>query len=108
MSTMPVVAVNIRGQEFRIRTDDDEAALQRVAKYLDDTMATVERKTGTVDSLQLAILSALNLARELVEIREGRVSVTGNSGAAPGVDPARLQSLIELVESELGTNGAAH
>ncbi len=41
MSSKPVVAVNIRGQEFRIRTDDDEASLQRVASYLDDTMATV-------------------------------------------------------------------
>ncbi len=98
MSTKPVVAVSIRGQEFRIRTNDDEAALQRVAKYLDDTMATVEKKTGTVDSLQLALLSALNLARELVELRE--------RGGAPGpsaahVDPDRFEALIELAESAL-------
>ena len=96
MSDTPVVAVSIRGQEFRIRTNDDEASLQRVAKYLDDTMATVEKKTGTVDSLQLALLSALNLARELVELRE--------RGGAPApaaavVDPARFASLIELAES---------
>lgn len=98
MSTTPVVTVNIRGQEFRIRTDDDEASLQRVAKYLDDTMATVERQTGTVDSLQLALLSALNLARELVELREGG----GARGpSAPGVDPDRLESLIEFTESAL-------
>lgn len=98
MSTKPVVAVNIRGQEFRIRTDDDEASLQRVAKYLDDTMATVERQTGTVDSLQLALLSGLNLARELVELREGG----GARGpSAPGVDPDRLESLIEFTESAL-------
>ena len=98
MSTKPVVTVNIRGQEFRIRTDDDEAALQRVANYLDDTMATVERQTGTVDSLQLALLSALNLARELVELRE-RGGARGPS--APSVDPKRLESLIEFAESAL-------
>jgi len=98
VSTKPVVAVTIRGQEFRIRTDDDEASLQRVASYLDDTMATVERKTGTVDSLQLALLSALNLARELVELRE-RGDARGSSG--PDVDPVRLESLIELAESAL-------
>lgn len=98
MSSKPVVAVNIRGQEFRIRTDDDAASLQRVASYLDDTMATVEKKTGTVDSLQLALLSALNLARELVELRE-RSDARGPS--APGVDPDRLESLIELAESAL-------
>ena len=98
MSTKPVVTVNIRGEEFRIRTDDDEAALQRVANYLDDTMATVERQTGTVDSLQLALLSALNLARELVELRE-RGGARGPS--APSVDPKRLESLIEFAESAL-------
>lgn len=98
MSSKPVVAVNIRGQEFRIRTDDDAASLQRVASYLDETMATVEKKTGTVDSLQLALLSALNLARELVELRE-RGGAAGPSGA--GIAPERLESLIELAESAL-------
>ena len=96
MSTKPVVAVTIRGQEFRIRTDDDEASLARVASYLDDTMATVEQKTGTVDTLQVALLSALNLARELVELRE-RGGPQGPS--APGIDPNRIESLIELAES---------
>ena len=96
------MTIRIRGQEFRIRTNDDEASLQRVAQYLDDTMAKVEQKTGTVDSLQLAMLSALNLARELVAIREGRAP----GEVSPGVDPVRLQSLIELAESALGTNGA--
>ena len=98
MSAKPVVAVSIRGQEFRIRTDDDEASLQRVASYLDDTMATIEEKTGTVDSLQLALLSALNLARELVELRE-RGGARGPS--VPSVDPKRLESLIEFAESAL-------
>jgi len=98
VSTRPVVSVSIRGQEFRIRTDDDEASLQRVAQYLDDTMATVEKKTGTVDTLQLALLSALNIARELVELRE-RGGATNPSAA--GFDPARFESLIELAESAL-------
>ncbi len=98
MSAKPVVAVTIRGQEFRIRTDDDEASLQRVANYLDETMATVEQKTGTVDSLQLALLSALNLARELVELRD-RGGAQASSGV--GVDPDRFESLIEFAESAL-------
>jgi len=98
VSAKPVVAVTIRGQEFRIRTDDDETSLRRVAQYLDDTMTTVEKKTGTVDTLQLALLSALNLARELVELREAGVAV---DPAGAGVDPARLESLIELAESAL-------
>jgi len=90
------VAVRIRGQEFRILSDDDEAWLQRVAGYLDETMATVEERTGTVDSHDVALLTALNLARELVEIRE-REPVTRTKGAAAD----RLRQLIELAESAL-------
>lgn len=99
MAAREVVTIQIRGQEFRIRTDGESDALQRVANYLNETMALVEQQTGTVDSLDLALLSALNLARELVELREGRSAGSG----APGVDPSRLANLIELAESALAS-----
>ena len=98
MSARRTVAVRIRGQEYRIRSDDDEQALQRVATYLDETLAKVESRTGTVDSLDVALLTALNLAREIVAIREGRRPMTGGG---VGMDTARLRSLIELAESGL-------
>ena len=91
------VAVQLRGQEFRIRSDEDEAALQRIAGYVDETMAHIEQRTGTVDTLNVALLTALNLARELVDLREGRRRVAGS-----GVDDERLRSLIELAETALG------
>jgi len=91
-----LVTVRIRGKEFRVRTPDGEDSLQRVAGYLDETMATVEERTGTVDSLDVALLTALNLARELVEIRE-RDEVANAAGPGEG----RLRGLIELAESAL-------
>ena len=87
------VTVSIRGREFRVRTADDAASLQRVASYLDDTMTQVEERTGTIDSLDVAMLTALNLAREVVEMREA----TGDMGATS----TRIQGLIELAESAL-------
>ena len=102
-SSKQTVSVFIRGQEFRVRTDGDEDSLQRVAGYLDETMSAIEARTGTVDSLDVALLTGLNLARELVEIR-------GESGGAvrgPGVDEDRLQSLIELAEGALATPESA-
>lgn len=87
------VTVRIRGREFRIRSDADEESLARVAGYLDDAMARVEERTGTVDSLSVAMLTALNLAREVVEMRE--------DGAHRGDAPARLREVIELAESAL-------
>ena len=98
MSSRRSVSVRIRGKEYRILSDDDEKTLQRVASYLDETLAKVESKTGTVDSLDVALLPALKLARELVAIREGR---RPSEGGGVGVDPDRLRSLIELAESGL-------
>ena len=66
MAERESVTVLIRGKEFRIRTGADDDTLQRVASYLDETMTIVEERTGTVDSLDLALLTALNLAREIV------------------------------------------
>ncbi len=99
MAASEAVTIQIRGQEFRIRTDGESDALQRVAGYLNETMALVEQQTGTVDSLDLALLSALNLARELVDLREGRIGNAVASGA--GVDSERIENLIELAESAL-------
>lgn len=96
--TKRAVSVTIRGQEFRIRSEQDEESLQRVASYLDETMARVEERTGTVDSLGVAMLTALNLAREVVELRDG---------SAQAADPGRLRELIELAESALAGAPAA-
>jgi len=93
LSSKRSVAVRIRGQEFRIRADQDEEELQRVANYLDRAMSSVEERTGTVDSLDLAMLTALNLARELLRMRE--------EPAEEGGDPRRLRTLIELAEEAL-------
>ncbi len=94
MATTNSVSVRLRGREFRIRGDEDPKQLQRVAGYLDETMARVEEQTGAVDSLGVAMLTALNLAREVVEARD-RQSVSA------GANPRRLRSLIELAEAAL-------
>ena len=87
------VSVRIRGKEFRILTDGDETSLQRVAALVDQTMGRVERHTGAVDTMDVAMLAALNLARELLELREG--------GPLSGADADRLRSLVEQAESAL-------
>ena len=94
MAEKSSAVVRIRGREFRIRGGEDEDSLQRIATYLEETMARLEQRSRTVDSLDVALLTALNLAREVVELREGRQA---------GADPKRLRPLIELAESALGS-----
>lgn len=91
MSERKGIAVQIRGKEFRIRSDDDPAELQRVAAYVDATMKKVELRTGAIDSLDVAMLTSLNLARELVSKR----------GQASALPDDRLKALIDLAESAL-------
>jgi cell division protein ZapA (FtsZ GTPase activity inhibitor) len=89
------VAVEIAGQQYRIRSDADEDALHRLATYVDRAMVRVRQGTGTVDSLDVAVLTCLNLAREILALREQRGAVA---------EEEKLRALIERVESELGAS----
>lgn len=96
MSAKRSVPVSIRGRVFHVRTDGDEEELRRVAAYLDETLERVQRRTGTIDSEDVALLSALNLAREVVELREGGPRESPEQADA-------LRALIELAESALAS-----
>jgi cell division protein ZapA (FtsZ GTPase activity inhibitor) len=91
MAEKRTVAVRIRGQDFRIRSDEPSEQLQQIAETVDHTMARVEQRTGAVDYYDVALLTALNLAREVV----------GLESKAAGVDDSRLRSLIDLAESAI-------
>jgi cell division protein ZapA (FtsZ GTPase activity inhibitor) len=98
------VAVSILGHEYKIRSDADEAWLQRVAGCVDSAMTQIRERTGTVDTLDIAILTSLNLAREVLSLRD---TADALPSGATAVDEGRLRSLIELVEtaSERGHAG---
>ena len=101
MASKQTVIVTIRGKEFRVLGDEDAESLQRVAGYLDETMKSLEQRTGTVDSLEIALLTGLNLARELVRIREGR------GAGRVGAPEASLRALTDRVEAELAAASTA-
>ena len=94
------IAIRIAGKEYRIRSDADEAWLQRVARYVDESFREIRERTSTVDSFDIAILAALNLGQELIELREA-----GPAGGPGGlrIESAELAELIDFVESELSS-----
>jgi len=94
------VQVKIQGRAYKIRADGEASAasVNRAAAMLDETIERVRIRAGTVDSVDVAVLAALNVANSLVLERETR--------AAPAVDGVRLAALIDLVESALGAGGA--
>jgi cell division protein ZapA (FtsZ GTPase activity inhibitor) len=99
MTVKRSVSVRILGHEYRIRTDGDPAGLSRVADLVDETMGRLRERTGVVDSLDLAIMAALNLARDLVAERSARGS--------EAVGAARVRALTERIEGLLRASGSS-
>lgn len=86
------VSVTILGHEYKIRSDSDEAFVRRVAKLVDETMARIQERTRTVDSLDLAVLAAVNLASDLLTEKR-------RAGDRVGHDVStRIRALAELAE----------
>ncbi|HEU4427983.1 MAG TPA: cell division protein ZapA [Myxococcota bacterium] len=94
------VQVKIQGRAYKIRADGEAnaASVNRAAAMLDETIERVRIRAGTVDSVDVAVLAALNVANSLVLERETR--------SAPAVSDARVAALIELIESALASGGA--
>jgi cell division protein ZapA (FtsZ GTPase activity inhibitor) len=88
------VSVTIQGKQYKIRADGDGESVTRAAQLLDQTMDRVRERSGTADSIDVAVLAALNLANRLTSETTAK-AVTRDDGP-------RIDELIRLVE------GAVH
>ncbi len=61
--------VTIANSQFTIKTDADEAYIQDIARYLNGKIEEVQKKTKSVSTLNVIILSALNIADDLFRER---------------------------------------
>lgn len=84
------VAIRILGREYRLRGDGNPEHLHAVASYVDEMLREIQRSTP--DTQEAAILAALNLASELLQVRVSSVDVPR----------ARIRALIERIDSEAG------
>jgi len=62
--------VEIFGQRLGLRADGDAARLQELARFVDYRMREVADRTSSVDTVKIAVLTALNIADELFQERE--------------------------------------
>jgi cell division protein ZapA (FtsZ GTPase activity inhibitor) len=94
----PSITVRIFGQDYRIASEGGAAAEEQVhsaASLVDDTMRKIRDRTGTVDTLGLAVLTALNLSNRYL----GERDEPGAPAAGERVDSERVRALIDLVEA---------
>jgi cell division protein ZapA len=80
---MERVQVEIFGQVYSIKGGNDSALVRELAAFVDEKMKEVEKGTGTVDPLRVAILTALTITDELYRLREqcGTLEKTAGSAA---------------------------
>ncbi len=75
MAKERLVEIKVFGQVYTVKTDADEAHIQRIAQYVNEKMDEVIKNTKSVSSLNVAILTALNVADDLIREREKRLSL---------------------------------
>jgi len=71
------VRVNIFGQPYNIKGDASSDYIQQLAEYLNEKMEDVSRNVSSSNSLQIAILAALNIADEYFQIRSMNTGIEG-------------------------------
>ena len=62
--------VEIFGQRLGLRADGDAERLQEIARFVDSRMREVADRSSSVDTVKIAVLTALNIADELFQERE--------------------------------------
>ena len=61
------IEVEIFGNRYTLKSEFPEEHVKRVADYVDGKMREVAQGTKSVDSLHIAILTALNIAQDYLQ-----------------------------------------
>ena len=63
------VRVVIFGSEYSIKGDVDVETTRQIARYVNSKMAEMHENSASRDNVKIAVLSALNIAGELFELK---------------------------------------
>ena len=90
-----LIEIKVFGQTFTVKSDSEEAHVQEVAQYVNERIVEILKKTRSVSSLNVAILTALNIADDLLKEREKRVALLREIGM-------KSKDLVEKIDMKLG------
>lgn len=94
------VAVDIYDQVYHLR-GTDTAYIERLAAMVDAKMRAVSAHGGTVDSLRVAVLAALNIADELCTTRQRYDTVAGSLQNSTQSLRSRAGSIAHMLDEVL-------
>lgn len=90
-----LVEIKVFGQTYTVKTDAEEDYIQEVAKYVNEKMEEVLKKTKSVSTLNVAILTALNVADDLLREKEKRTALLREV-------EAKSRDLVEKIDVKIG------
>jgi cell division protein ZapA len=67
---MASIKINILDDEFQIRSNEDDSHILKCSEFVDHKMREFKKATGINSPQKLAVLTALNLADELLKLKE--------------------------------------
>jgi cell division protein ZapA len=68
-SALEAIEVTIFNQTYRLRSKTDKEHVERIARLVDERMRQISSQITTHDVLKIAILTALNIADEMQNLR---------------------------------------
>jgi cell division protein ZapA len=90
-----LVEIKVFGQTYTVKTDAEEDYIQEVARYVNEKMEEVLKKTKSVSTLNVAILTALNIADDLLKEKERGIALRREV-------EAKSKDLIEKIDIKIG------
>ncbi len=94
------VSVEIYDQIYTLRGTDAKH-IEQIARLVDSKMRAVSAHGGTVDSLRVAVLAALNIADELLALRVRAEHFSPGLHLAAATMRERASSLSEMLDEVL-------
>jgi cell division protein ZapA len=88
------VEIKVLGQTYTVKTDSDEVHIREVAHYVNEKIEEILKNTKSVSSLNVAILTALNIADDLLKEKEKRLALLREVGV-------QSKDLVEKIDMSL-------
>ena len=86
--------IQIYGKTYSLKSSSSEEDAGEVAAYVDSRMKELANARSKTSTLDLAILAALNIAQELMELKN-------QAGAKEEAEGEKLRQLVEALDKEL-------
>ena len=93
--------ITVYGKTYNIKTDLSGVNPQDLADYVDEKMHELSSGKMKPSTIDLAILTALNIAGELFEAREVVKQEQTQNKSGQRIEEQKARNLVQMVEKEL-------